>query len=113
MVDLMQDLRTRWTPSPEQVAEAEALLAVTPERYVYTLHLLVNKEYGIWTEDVVVVHLPGVFNGRNVACDYLDAAARRHYGKTGQKVVGGYTSHHAGGQWAVYDDITAAYPKEF
>ena len=111
-MDLTEDLQERWRPSPEQIAAAEKMLAATPEQHVYTIHLLLNKEWGFWTEDVVVEYVPGVFNRRNVALDYLDRAAKEHYEATGQKVVGGFTSHSAGGQWAVFDDIVASYPKE-
>jgi hypothetical protein len=111
MANLVDDLTARWRPSPEQIAEAEKVLAETGARSVYTLHLLGNKEYGTWHEDVVVVHLPGVYPDRDVACDALDLAAKSYFASYGA-VVGGFTSHSKGEQWAVYDDITTEYPKE-
>ena len=110
--DLRQDLQNRWAPSPEQVEAAEALMAESGAKHVFTLHLLVNKEWGIWTDKVTVEHLPGVYLTRDEATGVLDAAAKARHEKAGEDVVGGYASHTAGGSWAVWDDIVATYPRE-
>lgn len=119
------DLRVRWLPSDEQMALADALLAAGydadrridqagggswTESGVYTVHLLLNKEYGWWTEDVEIVHLDGVFLTRSAALDFVHEAAQKHHEKTGDKVVGGYAWHSKVGHAAVWDDISSEFP---
>lgn len=77
---------------------------------VYTVHLLLNKEYGWWTEDVEIVHLDGVFLTRSAALLFVEAEARRHFDKTGEKVTGGYAWHMRVGEAAVWEDIGSQFP---
>lgn len=112
MTNLHEDLANRWAPSPEQIELAKVALEQSGQHFVYTLHLLLNKTWGIWTDKVTVVHLPGVFLDRDEATTVLDTAALEHYNKTEQSVVGGWTSHSSSGGWAVFDDPVASYSSE-
>lgn len=101
------DLRDRWRPSDAQVADADAVLSTgiveNPDNpYVFTIHLLVNKRWGVWTPDVVVEPLDGVYTTREAAFEAVSAvvARRRAFG---HEVIGGYALHSAPGQWAVWD----------
>jgi len=77
MPDLTTDLQARWTPSNSQDHAAANVLADKPEfEYVYTAHMLVNKNYGWWTPDVKVVPLtPNVFAARDEVLRFLEGAA--------------------------------------
>jgi hypothetical protein len=119
-VNLEQDLKDRWVPDEHQVILADALLKAgfdtergdRRERGAYTVHLLVNKEYGFWTEDVQLVYVDGVFTSREAATQYAEDRARAHHEKHQVPVVGGWTWHSAIGHWAVFEDILAAFPRE-
>lgn len=104
------DLRARWRPSDEQIAEARKLLVDFPEG-VITIHLLVNKTRGWWDEDVEVVPLEGVFATRGPALATLVERAREFHAETGKIVLGGYTWHTEGDNWAVFEDVLAAFPE--
>lgn len=117
------DLQVRWVPSAAQDEAAFETLSAG-ETHVYTAHLLVNKEHGWWTNDVQVVHLPGIFADRDEASEAIVAAAKIMHDETGLPVTGGYTHHQlndepmtsADGtrwktQWAVFEDIMATFPK--
>lgn len=108
-VDPAADLAARWRPTDEQIAEADAELRAGATEVV-TLHLLVNKDYAWWTEDVEVIPVPGVFHGRNIALAVLVEAAKAFYAETGRKVTGGYTWHMEPGRWAVFEDVLAVHP---
>lgn len=120
MIDrLATDLRERWHPTDTAVKLANAILADeatgawNPEGTgtgVYTIHLLVNKEHGFWTDDVEVIALDGVFTDRMAAWHALNDAARRHHEKTGTKVSGGYAWHPRPDEWAVFEDIGTIFP---
>lgn len=120
MTDLQTDLQERWLPSPEQMTLANALLAAgytaergeRRERGVYTIHLLMNKSYGWWTEDVQVVPLDGVFLTRNAAIYAVhDAARRTHDLDPNQKVIGGWAWHSKVDHAAVWEDICSVFPR--
>ncbi|MGV8846098.1 hypothetical protein [Tessaracoccus sp.] len=111
-VDLYEDLKNRWAPSPTQVETAEQALAGSDLEYVYTLHLLLDKQFSFWSTSVTVQHLPGLWQSRSEALGALVGAAEDHFARTGQGVIGGWTCHSAGGQWAVFEDIAAIRPKE-
>lgn len=111
------DLKARWTPSEEQVADATEYLAQHDSlKHAYTVHLLVGKNYGWWTTDVEVVPVPGVFASRNEAIGTnLDALVNAKAAETGKPVTGGYTSHyiHEGEPgWAVWEDCLAVANQE-
>jgi hypothetical protein len=120
-MDLNQDLKDRWCPDGHQLTLANALLragwdrerevAGLRERGVYTAHMLVNKHYGFWTEDVQVVYLDGVFTMKEAATRYAEDRARQHHEETGEPVVGGWTWHSSVDHWAVWEDILARFPK--
>lgn len=118
--DLKQDLRERWLPSEEQMRQADALLAAgydaergpDRERGVYTAHLLENKEYGIWTEDVRIVHLDGVFLTREAVLTFVNTVARQRHEEGGQKVTGGWAWHSKVGHAAVWEDICSRFGEE-
>lgn len=105
MASLRDDLAARWVPSEAQIDEAEAVLADKGD--AVTAHVLVNKHYGFWTEDVVVLPLPGVYADRDGASEAAQAAAKAIHEATGLPVTGGYTYHSPGGNWAVFEDILA------
>jgi hypothetical protein len=124
---LEQDLRERWLPSAEQMRQADALLAAGydqerecghdgvgrwRERGVYTTHLLINKDYGIWTADVKLVFLDGVFTTREAALDFVHMVAEKRHREGGEKLVGGYAWHPSVGEAAVWDDICSQFPDE-
>lgn len=102
MTDLRQDLADRWRPSEEQITGAEAL-TLYHER-IWTPHLLLHKEFAIWTDKVQVMPLDGWFlemeragaYGRLCAEVFVDA---------GEKLTVGYTAHTVGRNWAVFEDI--------
>ena len=99
-MDLQADLATRWRPSDEQIAEAERYLAEHPDAdECYTAHVLVNKEWGFWTEDVQIVHVTGVYRTRAGA----EAAADFHRIQGDVPTIGGYARHSRVGA-----DIAAA-----
>jgi hypothetical protein len=112
-----RDMRARWRPSDQQMNLADALLragydANRPRnRGVYTMHLLVNKQYGIWTDEVTLIHLDGVYLDRDAMYKALHDATERFHEETGATVTGGYTWHPRPGEWAVWDDIMSEFPK--
>lgn len=124
-MNLSDDLAARWTPSREQDEAAAA--ALKADEHVYTAHVLVSKEFGWWTPDVRVVHLPGVFTTREEAQEAADKGARAEHKRTQLPVTGGWTVHRrplspdelprsADGtewltHWAVFEDILAVYPE--
>ena len=98
-----QDLRDRWRPSAEQVAAADARLT-EGHRYVFTTHLLLNKSWGVWNEDVEVHPLDGVYLDRDAAFSAVEEAVTLARAQLGtDKIVGGYALHAEPGQWAVWD----------
>jgi hypothetical protein len=109
---LEADLKARWKPSDEQIAEAAEYRAKHPLAYVYTVHLLVNKYQHFWSTDVQVVPVPGVFHSRNAAWAALEPLVKAKGEETGLPVTGGYTSHHEddefGPAWAVWEDMSSA-----
>ena len=115
MTDLEQDMKARWRPSAEQIHYADALLVagaskerpqLNRQRGVHTIHLLINKEWGIWTEDVALYYLDGYFLAREAAWRALHASAVEYRAANPTTTVsGGYTWHSAPGQWAVFEDI--------
>lgn len=114
---LTTDLRERWRPTHKQIALADTVADTMGrnghgEKVAYTLHLLVNKTYAFWTEDVTLVHLDGVFTDRATALTALVALAAEYHERTGKKVTGGFTRHYGDGEWTVFEDILARYPKE-
>lgn len=112
MTDLATDLTTRWKPTDNQIKLANVVTDATGDA-VYTLHLLVNKVYGFWTEDVEVIGLDGIYTDRATALEALGALTKAYHKATGRTVVGGYARHGTEhGKWAVWDDILAVYPKE-
>lgn len=123
MSTMEQDLRERWLPSPRQMELADAVLAEgLPETDwdsgAYTIHLLVNKQYGWWGEGIEIIHIeeiegvPAVFLTRSGALTMLEGLAKAHHEKTGQKLVGGYAWHSKPGHAAVWDDICSEFPKQ-
>lgn len=107
MKDLHDDLRERWQPSPGQIELARAVLDTTGAEYVYTTHVLRNKHYGFWTEDVTLRYLDGVFVDRTAMFTYLEAMMA----EVEPFATGGYTIHRVlGGEdhWAVFEDISTA-----
>lgn len=108
--NLAADLRARWVPTADQVANADNYLAAHPEvEYVYSIHLLVNKTFGFWTTDVEV--RPTDFRPDEIFVDRVEAwkvlAARAEaYAKAHdiRRLTGGYTIHTRDG-WAVFEDI--------
>jgi hypothetical protein len=113
--DLEFDLAVRWAPSPEQdAAAAEALtlrealalrgdVEVPDEREVFTIQLLVGKKRSVWTRDVTVVALPGVYLSRAEALAACKAAADTHRALRPDVPVTG--------SWAVHWELaTAAAP---
>lgn len=122
MADTLEsDLRERWVPSPEAVRMADALLAAgfdterppRRERGVFTAHVLLNKDYGIWTEEVEVVPVDGVFLSREGAALAAKMEAARLHAADGTRAIGGYTWHMSPGNWAVWEDIVAVFPDRF
>ncbi len=110
-MDLEQDMRTRWLPSPEQMELADAVLSAgLAERGVYTAHLLINKGYGWWTEGVQLVFLDGVFLTRNAVLDFVHMVAEKRHEEGGEKLVGGWAWHMRVGEAAVWDDIASEFP---
>lgn len=113
MNDLHDDLTARWAPSADQIKLAATTLsspAVNAWRgqdHALTAHVLVNKHYGFWTADVLVLALPGVFTDRDAAGAKAAEAAEAIHLATGLPVTGGYTYHRADGTWAVFEDILA------
>lgn len=95
------DLKSRWVPTAEQVAEAKALLATVPEgsreRYYAVVGLAQpGKEYGFWVYGQEVVAVPGVWLGENTtgpsehpftvakqAAEEAAAAWLREHGRSG------------------------------
>jgi hypothetical protein len=116
---LEHDLRERWLPSQEQMRLADALLAAgytaergeIRERGVYTAHLLINKEFGWWTEDVILVHLDGMFLTREAVLTFVHEVARVRHREGGEKLVGGYAWHSQVGHAAVWEDISSRFPE--
>ncbi len=106
---LLDDLATRWVPSPEQMRAADALLNAGFEG-VLTPHILVNKRHGVWTADVRVIPVDGVFLTRAAALNACNNAARVIHETTGETVCGGYARHHAPGRASVFDDICSQFP---
>ncbi len=120
-------LARRWTPSHAQDEAAHAALQGSEERYVYTAHVLLNKEHGWWGAAVEIKHLDGVYTDREGASTVAQEAAERRHRETGKPTSGGYTVHHLLRQgdpdvprsgdgemwltmWAVFEDILACYP---
>ena len=117
-IDYEQDLRERWLPSDEQMAQADALLTIgldkergeDRERGVYTTHLLIGKEYGWWGDGIKVVHLDGVFTTRQAALDFLVMVAKKRHDEGGEKLTGGYAWHPRVGEAGVFEDIMSEFP---
>ncbi len=115
-VDLMSDLRERWKPSEEQIAEASEFYQRRPEaKDAVSIHLLVGKYDGFWTEDVEVVPVPGVFTDRLSAWLSLAVLVPAKAKETGLPVTGGYTYHDVVDgepKWAVFEDSVSAANQE-
>lgn len=118
-MDLEADLRARWLPNDQQMKMADALLVAGfdaertgpgRERGVYTAHILTHKTYGLWTADVVVVPVDGVFLTRAAAQNACNTAARVYHETTGNAVCGGWAWHSKVGHAAVWDDICSQFP---
>jgi hypothetical protein len=111
--DPQQDLRDRWKPSEEQVAEAAEFWAAHPQgRDVLTAHLLVGKYNGFWADGIEVVPVPGVFTDRLDAWVALERLVKAKGEQTGKPVTGGYAYHHEDGGWAVFEDASEYVPEE-
>jgi hypothetical protein len=85
------DMRARWCPSPtqdEQAARALARRARQPavdasgvaesDRGVYTVRVLAGKHHGVWTTDIDVLALPGVYYSREAALGACAGAVLTH-----------------------------------
>lgn len=109
-----EDLRKRWLPNAQQMELADAMLESAgynhTEHGVYTGHLLINKEYGWWTDKVELVFLDGVFLTREAVCDFVHTAAAKHFQKHGTKLTGGWAWHPRVGEAAVWEDIMSQFP---
>lgn len=139
LVDPQLDMQTRWCPSPaqdQQAADALIRQAATgkPDQVgnsdhglgdVFTVQLLVNKHFGVWTTEVQVIALPGVYHSRDAAYAACQAAAathrhlhpdvpvtasccRHHRLATPTEPARGPGGHIWQTHWAVFEDITAA-----
>lgn len=123
MYDLDTDLSTRWTPSEEQdLAAIKALSSSLTLDHVFTLHMLVHKNYGWWAPGVKVVPLTDtVYTTREDALKALEvaAAAAREISPATTFTMG-FTRHRRPGHeqpqaagrtwrtgWAVFEDILA------
>lgn len=112
------DLRARWLPTSEQMKMANALLAagydaerpLRRERGVFTAHILTSKRYGVWTTDIEVVPVDGVFLTRDGAQNACLQAAKAYHDTTGNQVCGGWAWHMDIDKAAVWDDIMAEFP---
>ena len=117
-------MASRWRPSQLQHWQANDVLTnadlETPE--AFTLHLLVNKHYGIWNQDVEVVHVHDfVFCDRDSALRALQLLTKA-YARTHRKhVCGGYARHTLSPDhqadpleplWAVWDDICSEFDEK-
>lgn len=110
--ELQRHMQAAWQPTDKQIALAEAALQASPEtKYAYTLHLLLEKSYGVWTDDVAVVALDGVFTDRATALAALKALSEQFHDATGRPLTAGWTTHFNNGQWAVFEDICSELPK--
>lgn len=105
--ELEADLAARWRPTQEQIDKAEVALASGLYEDVLSGHLLVNKQHGFWTKDVVVLPIPHLFPDRNIASEAIQKAAEAVHNATGLPVQGGWTYHRTGGRWAVFEDCLA------
>lgn len=111
MTTLEADLKARWRPSDRAVELAAAAFAEHPDaKYVYTGHFLVGKEYGWWTDDVVVEHADEPV-ARIALTDAAGFAERGTASIDGALIGGerpgtiGYTVHWPSGDWAVFEEI--------
>lgn len=110
-MDLQADLRARWRPTDEQTAAADQRLTQGATE-VFTGHLLLNKEFGFWTQHVVVVAIAGVYGSLEEAWSAVGDEVRKCREGGIKKVTGGYARHSAPGEWAVFEDIASAFPRD-
>jgi hypothetical protein len=107
MADHAADIHERWRPSQQQIDDAATIFEHDKNtEYIYTIHVLLHKEPGWWTEQVEVKTIDGLtYNDRNVAIrDAMFARALL------QIVLGeddwasaGWTVHYRDGTWATFE----------
>lgn len=111
MTDLQQDLADRWRPNDEQIDGAEQLLGYFFDGPIWTTHLLIHKEFGLWTDKVEVLPLDGWFLSMEHASEYGRLCAQAFHANAtiddpdAGRVTVGYTAHTKGKNWAVFEDI--------
>lgn len=99
-------MRARWRPSPTQFDEARVAFAEeAPEGWLYTIHLLINKQPDWWTGNEDVRPIEGrVYRTRDEA---LEAAALAEQAASvalaGIPVCAGWTAHNPNGTWQRYE----------
>jgi hypothetical protein len=117
VVDLQADLQARWRPSGAQIKAAADHFARGFGEPLFTIHLLVNKRYGVWTEKVQVVDIGWggsserhIYGSRSAALEALEKFVALREGT--DPVTGGYTTHWKDGEWAVFEDICSVKNQE-
>lgn len=117
-MSLEADLRTRWVPSETQMHMARAVFVARPDAdLVLSSHVLLGKDYGFWTYDVIVEYVAvaeaamnrPVKAGESRPDDYhvvrnaVVTAAARQAGERPCTI--GWTVHHRDGTWSVFEEI--------
>jgi 3-hydroxyisobutyrate dehydrogenase-like beta-hydroxyacid dehydrogenase len=109
MTTLMEDLRTRWRPSDEAIAAAADAYTDPTVEAVYSGHVLLGKDFGVWDADVTLDHSTKVFTGTD---RYDSARAAKEAALIDAAVLAGerpatlgWTWHHPDGTWAVFEEI--------
>jgi hypothetical protein len=109
MTDLRTDLADRWLPSQAQMALADTMIVALgvghedAPQHVITVQVLKNKHHGLWTTDVEVIPVDGIFTDRNAAYDYAVAAAANEARRSGVPCTGSYAYHPEVGSAAVFE----------
>lgn len=109
-----QDLANRWAPSAIQIATAQKMLADfdTNEVVVMVPIGLRNKAWGIWTTDVVVDPIEGVYvlaySSRTPVAGAVDWGMARETVETiaeanSENGTGSYAIIRRNGTWAVWE----------
>jgi len=110
--DLQQDLEERMCPNLAQIQRVERCFYLNDLQNVLVPILFLEKDYGIWTEDVQVVNVDHVFMSFTDADwrtqrDKLGKHCEKLMQGLGRKGTYGFINFHTDMAWAVFEEIGA------